>query len=191
MVTYAFNLDKAIAAVAYLAQRLIDRRGEADYYRIFKLLYFAERDHLAEYGRPITGDYYCALPRGPVPQNIYDLLKSIRDLDDNQKNLDGPHKFFNVYNGFLVEPILPADMDELSESDLERLNFSFDENADLSFDDLEKKSHGPAFSKTHIARPIDFLDIAAEGGASDEMIEIIMEEAENEGIFSRALQARR
>src|SRR5690554_1717133 len=46
-----------------------------DILRAFKILYFANKEHLALYGRPIIEDEFCALPNGPVPSKIYDAVK--------------------------------------------------------------------------------------------------------------------
>jgi len=45
-----------------------------DFHKIFKIIYFADRQHLADWGRPITGDTYIAMEAGPV------LLEPIASL---------------------------------------------------------------------------------------------------------------
>lgn len=32
-----------------------------DFHKIFKIIYYAERQHLADWGKPITGDTYSSL----------------------------------------------------------------------------------------------------------------------------------
>jgi len=46
-----------------------------------KLLYFADRAHELKHGRPILGDWYACLPRGPVPSSALDMLDTLRDED--------------------------------------------------------------------------------------------------------------
>lgn len=54
MATPVFNSEKSLQAVLYIANR-VERK---DFHKIFKVLYFADREHLIKYGRPITGDTY-------------------------------------------------------------------------------------------------------------------------------------
>lgn len=190
MIHFKFDLDKAISVVSFIATRLKKIKGEADYYTIFKILYFADRDHLAKHGRPIVGDYYCALQDGPIPQNIYDLIKEIKDPARTYKRFTNPEQYFNVINNHIVVPVNEPDMDEISESDLKCLNKSIKENGLLSYDQLKKKSHGPAWHKTSATLPMSPLDIAAEGGADDEMLENIKEETDNERLFDLVRKAR-
>ena len=59
---------------------ILGKTGVLDYYHLMKILYLAERQHLAKWGdRIITDDYY-ALPHGPVPTRIYDSLKAVKLL---------------------------------------------------------------------------------------------------------------
>jgi len=70
-VTFEYGPKPALNALAYLQRRLPGlTRLEA-----FKLLYLADRHHLEIYGRPITGDRYAAMEKGPVPSRTYDFVK--------------------------------------------------------------------------------------------------------------------
>ena len=73
--TWAFRFcpEKAIQAVAFLLRR--ERGHRMNYMRLLKVLYMAEREILAESGKPLTGSRVVAMQRGPV---LEDLLKLIR-----------------------------------------------------------------------------------------------------------------
>jgi uncharacterized phage-associated protein len=73
-----FRLDvlKTIQAIAVLLRS--DLCKEMDYLRILKLLYIADRESLAETGRPITGDSVVAMKFGPVLKGVYDFIRSNR-----------------------------------------------------------------------------------------------------------------
>lgn len=45
-----FNEMKMVNAVLYN----VDKLKRKDFHKIFKILYFADRDHLAKYGRSVT-----------------------------------------------------------------------------------------------------------------------------------------
>jgi uncharacterized phage-associated protein len=46
-----------------------------NYMRLLKLLYVADRESLSETGRPITGGPVLAMPRGPVLEEVYHLIR--------------------------------------------------------------------------------------------------------------------
>ena len=49
--------------------------------RLLKLLYVADRELLAETGRPLTGDNAVAMKHGPVLSRVYDLSKGVVPTD--------------------------------------------------------------------------------------------------------------
>jgi Antitoxin SocA-like, Panacea domain len=67
-----FNIDKAIAATAYLIEH---EGGSDDMFPLIKKLYFADRTALIHWGNSITGDALASLEKGPIVSRIYDLLK--------------------------------------------------------------------------------------------------------------------
>ena len=54
---------------------ILKQCGELDFIHLFKILYFAERQHYATYGKHLVKDTFCALERGPVPSFLYDAVK--------------------------------------------------------------------------------------------------------------------
>ena len=106
--TFQFNRKKAIETILYLAQRVSD----ADVYGICKLLYLADKTSLEKYGRFIFGETYSAMKEGPAPSNVYDMLKLAAEEAVNGIKVDGVK----------VIPMRNADLDYLSESDIECLD---------------------------------------------------------------------
>ncbi len=72
--TFRFNFEKTLQAAGVLLS-LDDNR--MDRIRLLKLLYIADRELLAEVGRPMTGDIPVAMKYGPVPSRVYDLIKGL------------------------------------------------------------------------------------------------------------------
>ncbi len=68
-----FNMLKVAQAAAMLLRT--DRSARMSRLRLLKLLYIADRELLAERGRPITGDRPVAMDHGPVLSRTYDLIK--------------------------------------------------------------------------------------------------------------------
>jgi len=81
---FHFDLDKSIAATAYLLQKY---GGSGEILFLVKMLYGANRESLLKYGRSITGDSFCSMENGPVVSNSYNLLKGDRaaGLDNLKK----------------------------------------------------------------------------------------------------------
>ena len=70
-IRFQMNEDKAIEVLAWLGEK----QPGIDVYHVAKVLYYADKDHLNRYGRPIVGDKYTAMSFGPVPSKIYDWIK--------------------------------------------------------------------------------------------------------------------
>lgn len=62
--------DKIPEVILYVISK-----GDMTQYDIVKTIFLADVEHLEKYGRPITFDNYVAMEHGPVPSNIYNLLK--------------------------------------------------------------------------------------------------------------------
>ena len=175
---FKFNEEKAISAILYISKKLLsatDKRIKADFHKIFKILYFADQKHLHRYGRPIVGDCYIAMKSGPVPSRIYDILKDAKDKKDYTNFID--------VRGYYVHPKQEPDMDMFSESDIECIDKSIEENKYLTFDELLEKSHDSAYKKATKDDKISLSEIAKAGGTSKEMLSYIKTLAENETIL--------
>lgn len=66
-----FNEVKATQAAARL---LRNRGGRMSYMKLIKLLYLADREALARWGRPITMDTYVSMDKGPVLSHVLDRI---------------------------------------------------------------------------------------------------------------------
>lgn len=62
------QIEKIKAVILYIMQNF---PAGVDYIKLFKILYFAQRDHLAKYGKVIVDDSFRALKHGPVPTYTY------------------------------------------------------------------------------------------------------------------------
>lgn len=143
-----------------------------DYYRVFKVLYFAEKEHLKKYGTRMIADSFCALPYGPVPENLYQSIKG-RNLPPY---LSDAIKFAGEDASTVLLPLRACDLDYLSKSDIECLNNSIQENVSLTFNQLKEKSHDYAWNSTPKLKEISRVDMAKAAGATDAVIEYILEQ---------------
>src|SRR5947208_11944301 len=76
MIRFNFNETKTIEALVLVA----DQWPGITPFFVAKVLFFADRNHLRDYGRPVTGDLYIAMADGPVPSRAYDVLKDNLDF---------------------------------------------------------------------------------------------------------------
>jgi uncharacterized phage-associated protein len=72
-IRFMFDHRKTLQAAALLTKR--EPESIISRMRLLKLLYIADREALAEIGRPITGDRLAAMKKGPVLSGFYDIIK--------------------------------------------------------------------------------------------------------------------
>lgn len=107
-IAFDFNEPKAIETILYLAKRI----SRSYKYNICKMLYLADKTSLEKYGRFIFGESYSAMKEGATPSKAYDLLKEIAEGCSDAISVDGN----------AVVALRDADLDYLSESDIECLD---------------------------------------------------------------------
>jgi hypothetical protein len=107
-IAFEFNEPKAIETILYLANRI----SRSYKYNICKMLYLADKTCLEKYGRFIFGESYSAMKEGATPSKSYDLLKEIAEECSEELTLEGN----------AVIPLRDANLDYLSESDIECLD---------------------------------------------------------------------
>jgi len=72
---FRFDFTKTLQAAGVLLE--FEKTRRMSYLRLLKLLYVADRESLAEAGRPITGDRAVAMKHGPVLTHVYDLIRGL------------------------------------------------------------------------------------------------------------------
>jgi len=188
------DINKIKAVVEYILQQM----GVAvDYIHLFKVMYFAQEEHLALYGVPIMYDTFVARKHGPVPSLTYKVLRVAegKTLDVT----DDLHAFaselaLSVTEGHQVVSIAPdteVDMDELSFSNVRILDKWINHCKDIKSFDLSELSHDKAWQnairqteRTGEDTKISLYDMEASGGASKDMLKVVKERQLNR----RALQ---
>lgn len=131
------DLEKALEVLLYVA------RCVPDTYAALKMIYFADKQHLATCGRLIYGDRYIAMAHGPVPSAAYDLVKDARG--DGVLPMPVPTEGAFGVEGTDIVPRRSPDTDLLSESEIECLDDAIRRYGAMSFDQLRQESHDSAF----------------------------------------------
>lgn len=128
---------KIIQALGYLVSQQTDEK--MDNMKAYKLLWLADRYHLRQYGRTITGDDYFALPYGAVPSNAKCILEEqdtklhhCKDWVDEYLNILPNHQYGNKKG---------PDMSVFSDSDIQVMNLIIENFNHLSALELSNLSH--------------------------------------------------
>lgn len=136
-----FDRDKALEAILFIAQNL----QSATHHSISKMFYLADKQHLQDYGRLICGDKYIAMPYGPVPSAIYDMMK----VPDKRVSIDVDwdeiiQEAIGV-SGWNIITKRPCNMDLLSESEVECIGNTIAIHGTKSFGQLTDITHDAAW----------------------------------------------
>lgn len=174
---------KIKATVLYILNQIPEG---VDYIHLFKMMYFAQQEHLVKYAMPIVDDSFMARKHGPVAALTYKVLRSVEGkvditdecLQDFARSLsitmeDG-HQVVRIADG------VECDMDELSKSNLKVLDKWIACCKDVDSFDLSDLSHDEAWkaakAKTDLTgedTKITLYDMAKAAGANDAMLAVI------------------
>jgi uncharacterized phage-associated protein len=159
---YTYDREKAKEAVLYIVSKV----QNSDLHSVFKALYFAEKKHIAEYGRSITGDKFIAMDYGPVPSAIYDHCKE-------SKKSEVPFEEAFIQQGWNIVAVRNHNSDFFSESDLECLDHGIEKVSGLGFEARKKLSHDTAWENAYENGVINPFDMAKDEGADEGTLEYI------------------
>lgn len=184
-VEFQFDFEKAKAAFLYLASKDVPA---LDKYKVCKLIFLTDKYHLVKYGRPITGDNYCALPYGPVPSALLNLIDGVIAAPQfpvpQVASLAEALELDRQYANPRFKAITAFDATQLSQSDLMALEHVIADFGQMGFAELKSITHEMvAYKKAWAGRPTgynagemnfeDFFeeDSDAVAGAREEMLE--------------------
>ncbi len=171
--TFNPNVRKTIESLLFIINQV------GDLWKALKILYFADKHHLNKYGRFIAGDTYIAMKNGAVPSLAYDVIKLSRGDGrvkfDESENIDIKQSIKVQNNDELIANRVP-NLKYLSETDIECLTLSLEENKNLSKIELWIKSHENdiAYMLTETKDgniPIEHITKSIENG--DEVLEYL------------------
>ena len=156
-----------------------------DVYYIVKTAFYAQKKHIVKWGIPMFRDDIVALPFGPVPSLVYDILQVSRGQREAYKYCDDRAldiismsiDFKNEYYSANQSP----DMDCLSQSNVECLDEAIAEVSHMNFGEIMSKTHGAEWARAYrnaSNHKMDYVNIAKEGGASEEILDYLSQSLE-------------
>ncbi|MBE3139111.1 MAG: SocA family protein [Thermoplasmata archaeon] len=161
----SLDAEKALEVVIYVSTKA------DNLFNIVKTIYYADKYHLARYGRLITGDNYIAMGDGPVPSGTYDLIKLVRgDSFSYESKIVNAHpeealkvkvvKIEGISPKTFVYPRRTPNLDLLSESDIECLDLSIEKYGNMHTTRLWRLVHQEkSYQKTQLDNPIPLREI--------------------------------
>lgn len=183
-----WDVQKIKAVLLYILNNMSESRR--DVYHIVKAAYYAQQYHLARYACRMYADSIIALPFGPVPSLIYDVLKAARGSI-------APYRFRDDrLIARLVAPIEnrdewfyaseQPDMDHLSKSNIECLKDAIAVVAKMEFGEIVDRTHGKEWARAYNATDHAMSDIAIaeEGGVEAGFLDYLSQSLENDKIFN-------
>jgi hypothetical protein len=117
MTKFVFDIDKAVAAAAYVTRRKGGNR--ISIFELLKTMYAAEREALASWHRPITGDSFCSMKKGIVLSRTYDLIKG--EVMSTNSDMAKWSRHFSPRENNCVRLLAEPDYDYLSDREREAL----------------------------------------------------------------------
>lgn len=138
-IRFRINCDRCIQGMQYIACNI----PGVTLYHTGKVFYFADRVHLIDWGRPISGDRYVAMDHGPVPSIIYNITtKASEQPDEISDAMAARLRMVRDGNKIrLYSTVRSPDLPALAESDREYLYDSLSKYGNMSFGALRELSH--------------------------------------------------
>ncbi len=174
------QISKIQAVVLYILQHFKDG---LDYIKLFKIMYFAQREYLATNGLCMVEDTFKARPKGPVPALTYKVVKLVENgLEPDTEGNDLSEFLSSIEVGAdqIVHAVKDPDMDYISEMEKEEIDNIITKYGNMESKDLSLLSHDDAYTKVKEMMEDDpqkdimtTIDIARAGGATKSMIDHI------------------
>lgn len=89
-----YSVKKVANAIVYFSEYNVQHVGKT---KLMKLMYFADKMHLQNYGKTIFCDDYYKLQRGPVASLTLNIINNINE-DDNEDFKSYTDEFLDVLN---------------------------------------------------------------------------------------------
>lgn len=164
---FAFSERKALEALAYIA---IQWPGITPFY-LSKVFFYGEKQHLNKYGRPIVADTYIAMPRGPVPSTVKDIV------DENFEHVDAPEEFDRFIKiehtryKSVYSRVREEDLQHLTASDKECLDAAIAFCKGKGIDELMYITHlEKAWANAAVNRPMNYEDFIDDDNPHKEQV---------------------
>ena len=168
--SYKFSPMKAMQAISYMASVELT----LDLHTALKTCYFSDKSHLNAFQQPIFGATYRAMKYGPVPLEIYELIKGESlwlaelGLSSTPWRLDG-FRIVRTANG-------DAALDLLADSERDHFLAAFERSRGMSFTERTSATHGLDWQAAN-GGEMSYEDMIEAGPQKEALIDFIQDTA--------------
>jgi len=141
------QITKCVQVLKYIVSELTELSIKTDLYKVLKMLYFADRIHLLEYGDLIAPDKYLKMEHGPVPSLCYSIIQFVRGDKCASTFVGSIKEEFEVLEDEKsgkrnkLHNLTKPDYDYLSNSNIDCLSAAIKKYGNYGFDKLKLLSH--------------------------------------------------
>lgn len=164
-----YDCKKTTQALNYLLQK--SKSHSLNKIALVKLLWAADRYHVRNYGRLVANEVYVAMENGPVGSLAKDIMYEKVDFGLPQECLAYTSSFIKK-EGDIVSTLKETEVDYLSETDREALDFAWKNFGNLKLEELvefahkypewDKHAEDLEVKKTRKSKSIDLFDFYKE-----------------------------
>ena len=174
MITLSFNEVKTTQIASLFIKKA---GGRLNYTKLIKLLYLTDREAFRLWERPLTGDSYFSMPRGPVLSKTLDLI----NYEENPEDKSFWYRFISKEN-YNVTSIDEPGSGELSKREIDLIDRIHEKYKDKNQWQMIDICHDVCPEWEHpgdTSIPIRIEDILAHLNKTERDIEVIEEEISN------------
>jgi uncharacterized phage-associated protein len=191
---FDFQEEKLVQALAFFSLQGINDLTKL---KAAKLLYFADKIHLNRYGRPITGDCYACMDKGPVPSiSLNEMNEAICPDESSEPALLKVLEVRRAYYPFFaLKDERFFDPEIFSRSELEVLKEVADSYGKQTAGQLIDLSHKePAWLKANEGRqpgssvPMPFESLFDQ--SNRDLLEVVMNDHREDAEWSEVLTCK-
>jgi len=122
MIRFKFNEEKTTQITAMFINKAGDK---INYTKLIKLLYLTDREAFRLWERPLTGDSYVSMHKGPVLSKTYDLI----DYEENPDDKSYWYRFISKEN-YDIKLIADPGFMELSKREIDLIERIYEKYKD-------------------------------------------------------------
>lgn len=171
IVRFRFSPGKAFAALHWM----VSEHPGIDLHAALKACYFADKEHLNEYSRPIFGATYRAMKFGPVPTEIYEMAKG-EAIWLAEMSMERFPWELRGYRLARWSNAAKEDRDVLSDSERECFEAGLRRSLNMSFNERTEATHGYDWQKANLG-VMSYEDMIDNGPYKNDVIEYLRENA--------------
>jgi hypothetical protein len=163
-IRFKFAAHKAYAAIHWM----VSEQRNIDLHALLKACYFADKSHLNAFYRPIFGATYKAMRFGPVPLEIYEMVKG----EVLWKAEIGVSQFPWELDGYRlhIKGNERPNIDKLSDTNFEHLTMGFKKSVSMTFTERTDVTHGLDWQRADLGT-MRYEDMLEDAPDKNEIIE--------------------